>query len=189
MAPAKTWILGIAIAVIYSLFIGFGISAFYTGPDMETLCQGIPYELLTDNCTEFQKGVPRPIQPAAYIDSCWCQQDCTNGTCIPTGPCYRTNPERQACEQRFYDSQEAYSRNVFIIASVLGLVAMLVGGFVLGHVPVSPGLMGGGLITIIYGTIRYWRYADDKLRVLILGIALAVLIYLAYAKWPGRNKP
>jgi len=47
---------------------------------------------------------------------------------------------------------------------------------------VSSGLMGGGILAIIYGTMRYWSDLPDFGRFIILGITLIILIWLGYKK-------
>jgi len=37
-------------------------------------------------------------------------------------------------------------------------------------------------LLILYGTIRYWQHAQNILKFVLLGVALAVLIWLAYKK-------
>ncbi len=186
MGKLKNVILGIAIAIIFAFFIGFGINAFYTSPTIDKFCNGINTTILTDSCpkSDVVKAVPvdRPFE------TCYCDSNCNATTCVETNRCYKTNPAYTECQTRFNDATEGYTRNVFIIASILGLITMLVGGFILSHESVSPGLMGGGFITIVYGVIIYWRYAGSKLRFIILGVILAMLIYVAYRKWPGEKK-
>jgi hypothetical protein len=174
---AKNWILGIAIAVFFALFIGFGIEAFYPTPKFENVCANIAYDIAAESCPSQGK---MPMAGEKYPESCYCDFDAKG---VQTNVCHKTNPEYSACQQRFDSVNELYSRNLFIITSIIGLAAMIVGAFFLGHPSVSPGLMGGGFITIFYGTVRYWNYAGSKLRVAILGIILAMLIYLAYRKW------
>lgn len=187
MGKVKDIILGIAIAIIFALFIGFGINAFYSQPVMEKFCKGIDVNIPTDTCPDAQ--IKKPISPERSFESCYCETNCSSGTCIETGKCYKTNPEYTACQKHFDDAREIYSRNIFIIAAIVGLITMLIGGFVLSHDSVSPGLMGGGFITIVYGVIIFWRYAGSKLRFIILGVVLGMLIYVAYRKWPGeKNK-
>jgi len=43
-------------------------------------------------------------------------------------------------------------------------------------------LLGGGVLTIIYGTIAYWSELADWARFIILGITLAILIWIGYKK-------
>ena len=181
MVRIKDIILGISIAVIFAFFIGFGISAFYPAPEWNDFCGKINPNVLTDSCPTTQK-TPEPIAERYPLESCWCNEN--------TGECFKTNPEYLKCQEEFEDIKQGYDRNVFIIAAIIGLITMIIGGFVLKHESVSPGLMGGGFLTLIYGVMRYWQYAGDRLRFIILGITLAMLIYLAYRKFPfiGKKK-
>lgn len=182
MGKLKNVILGIAIAIIFAFFIGFGIDAFYQQPDEEDFCEGISRTIGTDDCPVIISDRPVPVPEDS---TCYCREDCRNGTC--TDVCTKQNPEYTACMDEFDQAEEVYLRNLFIVASILGLAALIVGGFVLKHDTVSPGLMGGGLLTIVYGIIRYWEYAGSILRFIILGLMLALLIYVAYKRWPGRR--
>jgi uncharacterized membrane protein len=65
---------------------------------------------------------------------------------------------------------------------VLGIMALVIGAF-LKLTSVGSGIMGGGVLTIIYGTIRYWGNMPDYGRFTILGIALAILIWIGYKKF------
>ena len=62
------------------------------------------------------------------------------------------------------------------------MLAVLIGGVVLKLESVSTGIMGGGALIIIYGILRYWGDASDALRFIILGIVLAVLVWIGYKK-------
>ena len=63
----------------------------------------------------------------------------------------------------------------------MGLGAVIV-GMVLRKDAISTGVLGGGVLTILYGTIRYWDHASDILKFILLGVALAVLIWVGYTK-------
>lgn len=185
MGKVKDIILGISIAVIFAFFIGFGIAAFYDGPERQDFCEGIDPSIATDSCPAAQK-TPAPVSDR-YFESCWCEQDCSGDKCVDSDTCFKTNPEYTQCQKDYDDAREAYSKNVFIIACLIGLITMIVGGFVLKHESVSPGLMGGGFLTILYGVVRYWEFAGDWLRFIILGFILAMLIYFAYRKFPFKS--
>ena len=79
--------------------------------------------------------------------------------------------------------REIYNRNVFIISVIAGLVCVLIGGVKLKLESVSSGIMGGGVLSIIYGTIRYWGDLADVGRFAILGTVLAILIWIGYRKF------
>ena len=70
---------------------------------------------------------------------------------------------------------------MFIVASGIGIIALII-GFALGIASVSAGLMGGGVLTILYGTIRYWSDLPYYGRFIILGITLAILVWLGYKR-------
>ena len=208
MSSVKHLILGISIALIFAFFVGFGISAFYESPERSDFCdeekifrsyqteedciaQGGKWESFSENIMP-EKPMPvlredqllctrtYTLDDDEYILNCRSQESIDGAE----GYCHSDF----YCQKEYEDVNEKYNRNVFIIAAIIGLITMLIGGFVLKHESVSPGLMGGGLLTIIYGVIRYWQYAGDKLRVIILGIILAMLIYFAYKRLSFGSK-
>jgi hypothetical protein len=61
-------------------------------------------------------------------------------------------------------------------------ILLFVVAFLLGLEAVSSGLMGGAVMMIIYGSIRYWGNLSNAWRTLMLGVALSVLIWLGYRK-------
>ena len=40
-----------------------------------------------------------------------------------------------------------------------------------------------GVLSFIIASMRYWTSADDLIKVIILGIALAILIFIAFKKF------
>ena len=44
------------------------------------------------------------------------------------------------------------------------------------------GFMGGGVLLVVYGTLRYWGALSDVWRTIMLGVSLAVLVWVAYKK-------
>ncbi|MEA3515090.1 MAG: hypothetical protein U9R34_06425 [Nanoarchaeota archaeon] len=208
MGIVKNLILGVSIAIIFAFFIGFGISAFYEGPERSDFCdeektfrayqteedciaQGGKWESYSE-----RSMLEKPV-PAIRDDQLICTRTYTSDEDEYILHCRsQESPDNHAgfcdidfyCHKEYEDGNETYNRDVFIIAAIIGLITMLIGGFILKHESVSPGVMGGGLITIIYGVIRYWEYAGDKLRVIILGIILAMLIYFAYKRLSFGSK-
>ncbi len=199
MPKFKHVLLAIAIALVFVFFVGFGIATFYKVPKYENFCpQGEFKEVLSQEKCEAEKGkwvsyegynrgVPKPA-----VDIGGNQFLCTKLSDIGknvTLNCETLQQIQQAgyCDLYFYCSQdfqkvnEHYNRNVFIIASGIGIIALIV-GFALGMASVSAGFMGGGVLTILYGTIRYWSDLPDYGRFVILGIVLAILIWLGYKR-------
>lgn len=201
MHKFKHVLLAIAIALVFVFFVGFGIATFYKAPKHEDFCPQREFkEVLTQEKCEAEKGkwtsyegyhrgIPKPAAPAAMDSS---QLLCTKISDVGknvTLICETKEQIQQSgyCDSYFYCNQdfqkvnENYNRNVFIVASGIGIIALII-GFALGMASVSAGFMGGGVLTILYGTIRYWSDLPDYGRFIILGITLAILIWLGYKR-------
>ena len=189
----KEAILGISIAIIFVFFVAFGIKAFYKEPKFEDFCaRGTSIDVV------YSKGyyeVPYPAYPARFkepagnvctkanIEYEKFRKDCIAKKADVTFE-YDENgcqiaKECTFCQQDYNKARNIYFRNVFIISGVVGIIVIVVGA-ILKITSVSAGLFGGGVLTIIYGTTNYWSELADWARFIILGIALAVLIYLGY---------
>ena len=196
MPKFKHVLLAIAIALVFVFFVGFGIATFYKAPKYEDFCPQKEFkEVLSQEKCEAEKGkwtsYDREFpKPAAAIggNQLLCTKTYDAGKNV-TLNCETLQQIQQAgycdlyfnCNQDFQKFNENYNRNVFIIASGLGIIALIV-GFALGMASVSAGFMGGGVLTILYGTIRYWSDLPDYGRFIILGITLAILIWLGYKR-------
>ncbi|MBN1377185.1 hypothetical protein JW949_02525 [Candidatus Woesearchaeota archaeon] len=91
--------------------------------------------------------------------------------------------EQEACFNEYDNVREIYNRNVFIITLIIGLSALLAGALILQSESVSSGIMGGGILTIIYGTLVFWGNMSKYIRFIILAFVLALLIWLGYKKF------
>ncbi len=91
--------------------------------------------------------------------------------------------EQEACFNEYDLVRERYNRNVFIIALFIGLAALLAGALVLKTETVSSGIMGGGVLTIIYGTLIFWGNMSKYIRFAVLAFVLFILIWLGYKKF------
>ena len=174
----KKWGLAIAIVIVFNLFVNYGIATFYKGPEYNDFCidkypriapaKGPgPYdcdaliadEALQKNCTE-QKGY------IAYeYDS--------NG-CPAKAYC-------ETCGARFEEVNGKYNANVFIALVAIG-VAALIAGILIKADAVGSGFLFGGVVSIFIGAIRYWGQLHDVARFSILGIVLALLVWIGYRK-------
>lgn len=179
MSKFKQVLLSIAIAVVFAFFVGFGIATFYKAPKYNDFCLGEFYEKpypaavrenvnctysepdenLRKECTSKEGQIKAKYDKKGCIESYYCE----------------------LCEKNFRDVNEKYNRNVFIIATSIGIIALVI-GILLKVGSVSAGIMAGAILTIIYGTIRYWSDLPDYGRFIILGIALAILVWIGYSK-------
>ena len=185
----KEKILAFSIAIVFVLFVAYGTNVFIEEPKMDYVCKGVEYNIEVESCPEqniaLRERAPVPAKPGI---ECWCNQDCSGGECVRTGPCYQRNPEREECEERYGSAREKYNRNVFFVSIITGIIVLVMGGAILRLESVGSGLMGGGTLLIFYGTIRYWGDLNDIFRFLILGVALGILIWIGYRKLNPHSK-
>jgi uncharacterized membrane protein YkgB len=171
ISKLKRTILGISIAIILVLFIGYGINTFYKPPKYEDFCEeGITRKIISTEEECLAVGGQWNVQPETPVGE---NEPIIKGFC---------NPD-YTCNKEFRSENEIYNRNVFIVAVILGLISVILGGIILKLESVSSGIMGGGVLTIIYGTVRYWGDLADVGRFIILGIVLGVLIWIGYKKF------
>ena len=177
------WALVVSIVVVLNLFFNYSIMLIYKEPKWDNFCKQeqiniIPKtkeECLAKGGSWTENGKTRMeaneainadkplIQPITLEPRSYCDQEFT-------------------CRKQFEEAQKLYNRNVFVVLIVLGVVS-IIASFVLSNITaVSLGLSFGGILSLIVGSVRYWSDMDDYLRVIILGLALAALIWLGVKK-------
>src|SRR3989344_688358 len=187
----KETILGISIAVIFVFFVVFGIKAFYKEPKYENFCKlGVPIDFVSGKGGYYAEPYPaRMKEPEQNVCAkSNLEYDKFRKSCAEKkmdviyeydDKGCQVAKECTSCNVDFDKARNVYFRNVFIISGIVGIIVIVIGA-VLHITSVSAGLFGGGVLTIIYGTTNYWSELADYARFIILGIALAVLIYLGY---------
>ncbi len=81
---------------------------------------------------------------------------------------------------------EVYLRMALSIALVSGLAAIILGVYF--SETVGSGLIGGGILSIIYGLLRYWEFTDNNLKAIILAISLFILVWIGLKKFSSQRK-
>ena len=170
------WALIIGIIVVLNLFFNYAISLFYKEPDYNAF---FPQQQVVEPITtkeaclnvggQWTEAPAQPISKGGYT------------TPVPGQPSSYCNPDFTK-QQEFSDAQKVYQRTIFIILVVLGVISLVLGVFIANEI-VTLGLSWGGVLSLIIASMRYWSSADNLIRVLILGFALAVLIWLAIRKF------
>ncbi len=181
----KETILGISIAIVFVLFIGFGIEAFYPAPKYEQFCNSTAYfekpYPLREPYKEYNVSVCNKID----VENFALEQECAGSKGFvmyePDENGCRVAKGCNLCQKHFDDARNIYNRNVFIISGGIGIMVIIIGA-VLNLVSVSAGLFGGGVLTILYGIVRYWSELAQWARFIIFGITLFVLIWIGYNK-------
>lgn len=167
------WALVAGIVVVLNLFFNYAISLIYDTPKWEDFCKQEQVQTIPQNKEQcVAEGGQWIEDPGRAMD-----KPLPAGSTV-TGSC---NTYYQ-CQKEFDEVHKVYNRNVFIVLVILGVLS-IVGGFLLSTTPaVSLGLTLGGVLSFIIGSIRYWSDMDDYIRVIILGLALIVLIWLGIKK-------
>ena len=84
--------------------------------------------------------------------------------------------EQQQCRDEFRDSHDNWSRNIFIIAVITGIVVVSASLFTLNMISIGAGIALAGIATIIYGFIAGFDGTSDVLRFFIGLIVTAIVI-------------
>ncbi len=92
------------------------------------------------------------------------------------------------CRQDYDNARKAYDRNIFVILVSLGVLCIGLSMFLKGNNVLGTSLSFGGVLSLVIASIRYWSYADNVLKVIILGLALVLLIFVAMKKFKDRDE-
>jgi hypothetical protein len=104
--------------------------------------------------------------------------------------------EKRAREQRDREERDAvdkatlpFSRLLILVATPLGVAAMLVGSY-LRIASIGTGLIFGGMLTVFDGYSDYWDHLDNWLRFVSLLAGLCLVIFLGYRQFrTANNRP
>ncbi len=163
----KNIALAIAILILLNLFVYTGIRTFYKEPDRSKYCLDYRVPIITEEDCVAGGGqwVENPVDPNVQEKP------------RPSGNC----TDKPTCFTLYEEAIKPYNRNVFIIYVVLGLITLLI-GLLLKVDAVSAGLNFGAVILFFTGTVRYWSNMQEYLRFIIVGLALAIVIWMGYKK-------
>ena len=165
VTKSKVVIFSVAIAFISVLFFAYAIQSFYPAPVYRDFCKIEKYHKINNSfdCNKvggkwnYDKGSSPDVNLGGRCDVNF------------------------NCQKEYNSVRELYERNVFFANLIFGFLVFII-AFFLGIEAVSSGLMGGAVMLIIYGSMRYWGELSDVWRTFMLGVALSALIFLGYKK-------
>ena len=175
----KEVLISIAIAIVFMLFIIYGLNTFYAEPEYTDYCTAAYPDNIHPKQTNVSLCIQIEEQNIEAIDKCNREKGQPRYTYDENG--CQILKECDMCSVEYNARMEAHNKAIFIIANIIGLAA-IIAGIILTVKSISAGLIGGGILTIFYGTIRYWGNLEDYARFIILGIVLGVLIWIGYKK-------
>ena len=110
--------------------------------------------------------------------------DCHLPTATERPADYYQSSEYQQCNSACRVSSRISSRiwevNNVIILGAIGLIAIILGFFLINVESIGSGILGGGILLIIYNVLRYWGSLNKYLRLGLLAVALIILIGFGY---------
>jgi len=170
--------LALSIIVVLNLFFNYGIYTFYPSPEYDDFCaeETRKYYDNKEDCEAIggewmlYEGA-RDIKPISEIEA-------------PTSYC----DAQATCREQYKATNSLYNRNAFVALVILGAVSVVLGFVSVAVSAVSAGFLFGGLLSFFIGTVRYWSDMNDYLRLVVLGIVLAVLIGIGYYKLKDKEK-
>jgi hypothetical protein len=155
------------IVILANLFVVYALHIAYPEPKYENFCKVEQTRPIIENegdCLSVGGQWNASMETGVDKVTGYCNQDFS-------------------CSQEYSQASALYQRNVFIVFVVIG-VALLVGSvFLQGSSLIASSLSFAGILAFIIGSLGYWSNMNDKLRVVILGIALVTLLYLAWKKF------
>ncbi|MEK6934401.1 MAG: hypothetical protein AABW46_00840 [Nanoarchaeota archaeon] len=168
----------VAVSILSAFLIGLAIDAFYPTPKYEDYCKeynyprAIPekYPGSSTNCTYQQTEG----EVNCYKDGGMPEFDYDENGCSEFREC-------NFCNQEFQLVNAKYNRNVFFITAPIGLLLIIYGIFFAIEF-IGSGFMFGGILTLAYGTIRYFSNMSKIMRVIVIFIELIIVVWLSIKK-------
>ena len=162
----------VGIAFLLNVFLAYLVRVFYHEPMQEDFCKEEQVVALIPNSEsclavggQWNESNPvEAIPPGKGLVSGYCNAQYT-------------------CFKNFESAYSLYNRNLFIVFVIAGVALLLGSTFLTGAKTVSSGLSLGGVIALIVGSIRYWSDMDDRLRVVVSGVALLTLLVIAWKRF------
>ncbi len=176
-SKALKWSLIVGIVIVLNLFFNYSFSLLYPAPTYENFC---PSAQVNNPPTTEKECVAAGGQWNAY-QPVPANQPPLGGKMMPyeTGYCNTS----YTCQKNFDASYQTFSRNIFVILVVLGIISIVASFFFASVDAISIALAFGGVLSVVIASMRYWSSADNLVHVIILGAALVALIWLGVKKF------
>lgn len=180
------------IAVLYAIFVNAVIGAFYLAPKYEDYCKSSFYPEKPRPATIDRKECPKYSEPTQEeLDKCAEQKGFPDYRYDSYG-CPVEYKGCNFCQRDFDNANQKYNFNYFIFSSILAVIGIAVGLLLPIHYSlnewIATGFMLGGLVTLFFGTFRYYQYLGRYIKPIVIFLELAIVIYLSYKKLKDVKK-
>ena len=168
------WSLIVGIVIVLNLFFNYSLSLAYKQPVYENFCPNTsPVVTIPDT----QKACVD--EGGQWTNNSYYGKPMMVGETQPRGYC----DLQFTCRNDFDAARKIYDRNVFVTLVLLGAICVAIGSFLKKNMLISVALSLAGVLSFIIASMRYWSSADDLIKVIILAIALAILVWIAVKKF------
>ena len=165
------WALLIGIVVILNVFFSVVLSLSYPAPVYEDYCPQVNIVPTDAPTCDAQGGVWSAFSPAPVAADL-------------TGPKSTGYCDMYAkCQKPFQAANEAHALHAFVLMTILGVIALVVGFMPIGSSIVSSGLSYGGVVALVIGSAEYWGTAGNWIRLAIASVGLVVLLYIGWRRF------
>lgn len=159
--------MALSLIIILNVFFNVTIDTFYKMPDWQEFC---PDSL--NSVTYEDKKSCEDVGGMWSENMGYPKDENSRGWC---------NAQYQ-CQKAYDDETSVYNRNVFVVLTALGAITIILALFAALPSAVSSGLLYGGILSLIIGTMRFWSDMDDYIRFVVTGVVLILLITIGVKK-------
>jgi len=153
---ARQIAIGFGIAIIFPLLIHYGVSTFFPPPKHQLMV------------TATVAAVPANASP---------EERQANEA---------QRRHRQEQQAAYETAAKEFARVLVIVATPLGVAAMLIGAYLSLHA-IGTGLIFGGIFTVAWGYFGYWSYLEDWVRFVSLLAGFVILLFIGYRRVTGPS--
>ena len=165
MENIKKALLIIAIAIVFFAFILYAKETIYSSPRYDDFCEfnRIPAQINYSDKDECEAAGGR-FEEHGRISEGWCNLD-------------------YYCSQEYNKARETDQKYSFFIFLSIAIITIVVSLIYIKTGTIAVGFLSGGLLLLLYSIMSYWQNFPDIIRTVLLGIALVILVYVAYKKF------
>lgn len=174
------------IAILYAIFVNAFISAIYPEPRYEDFCKQRFYPEKPYPAAIERKDCPKYKEPTQdELDKCADEKGFPEYRYDAYG-CPTEYKGCNYCQRDFDAANQKYNLYFFIFSSILAVVAIGIGLVLPTHNSlnewIATGFILGGLVTLFFGTFRYYQYLGRYVKPIVILVELLIVIFLSYKK-------